>query len=130
MAKEEAQRAQMKPEATGTGSEATGKNKKTRRIRRNSDGAIAEARAVRKEPLFMLCIRDQTGGLTKQVVHAALNYSRAEYFCRRKFLRIFQNDSGARLAKALTRQLELDNQQCRVLRNCIEEELKTRLKIS
>ncbi|VDK87828.1 unnamed protein product, partial [Litomosoides sigmodontis] len=37
------------------------------------------------------------------------------------------NDNSARVAKALTRQLELTDDQCRLLRNRIEEELEKRL---
>ncbi|VDK62469.1 unnamed protein product [Onchocerca ochengi] len=61
----------------------------------------------RNEPLFKLNIRGLDGNSIEQIIHA--------------------NDSSARIAKALTRQLKLTDDQCRLLRNRIEQELEKRL---
>ncbi|CAG9539186.1 unnamed protein product [Cercopithifilaria johnstoni] len=73
--------------------------------RRRPDPATAAP--SRNEPLFKLNVRGQDGNPVEQIIHA--------------------NDNSARIAKALTRQLELTDDQCRLLRNRIQEELEKRL---
>uniref|UniRef100_A0A915Q882 Bm5041 n=1 Tax=Setaria digitata TaxID=48799 RepID=A0A915Q882_9BILA len=103
MAREEHERLQVTSE-TLIPTSAVGK--RNTEIRRRSD-SISVGTPVRNEPLFKLNIRVQDGNPVEQIVHA--------------------NDNSARIAKALTRQLELNDDQCRLLRNRIEEELEKRL---
>uniref|UniRef100_A0A1I8EY57 Uncharacterized protein n=1 Tax=Wuchereria bancrofti TaxID=6293 RepID=A0A1I8EY57_WUCBA len=104
MAKEGHERLQMTAETVIPSSVLVKRNADTKR---HSDPATIIATPVRNEPLFKLNIRGQDGDPVEQIVHA--------------------NDNSARVAKALTRQLELTDDQCRLLRNRIEEELEKRL---
>ncbi|EFO26732.1 hypothetical protein LOAG_01748, partial [Loa loa] len=106
MTKEEHERLQMTTETVIPSPTLMKQNTDTRR---RSDLAAIVATPARNEPLFKLNIRGQDGNPIEQIVHA--------------------NDNSARVAKALTRQLELTDDQCRLLRNRIDEELKKRLEV-
>ncbi|KAL3998265.1 hypothetical protein ACH3XW_14360 [Acanthocheilonema viteae] len=97
MAKEGHERLQMTAETVVHSSTLIKRNADTRR----------RPDSLRNVPLFKLNIRGQDGNPVEQIVRA--------------------NDNSARVAKALTRQLELTDGQCRLLRNRIEEELEKRL---
>ncbi|MCP9260023.1 hypothetical protein DINM_003410 [Dirofilaria immitis] len=106
MAKEEHERFQIIAETVIPNSTLIKQNAD---IRRRSNFTTTIATSKRIGPLFKLNIRTQNGNSVEQIVHA--------------------NDNSARIAKALTRQLELTDDQCRLLRNRIEEELEKRLAI-